>query len=299
MVDHFSRAALFADADAIRAHPNFPVAKRRHTDTGLEVADGNAMVAKLICQTGRYATMAIVLSLNDLADGAPSTGATPSQLLAAIGRTPFASVSWAKLMVRVFHRAGLVDYAPPGPDRRARPFYPTPKLVEMGQQSITIFLEALGEVRPLPAPAAELARRPGVFTGFARVVVDCYFHHRFSMLEPFPETDALFKRDFGYLVFAHLMQTMHETPEGVFCSAPAGELSRRYGMARGSVRNILDVAEDLGLVTPVSKGGHLMRCTPKFVELSDQWAATDLAWLSFILETTLRRLEERPALKAA
>ena len=74
MVDHFSRAALFADADAIRAHPNFPVAKRRHTDTGLEVADGNAMVAKLICQTGRYATMAIVLSLNDIADGAPSTG---------------------------------------------------------------------------------------------------------------------------------------------------------------------------------------------------------------------------------
>lgn len=299
MVDHFSRAALFADADAIRAHPNFPVAKRRHTDTGLAVADGNPMVAKLICQTGRYATMAIVLSLYDISDGAPSTGATPSQLLAAIGRTPFASVSWAKLMVRVFHRAGLVDYAPPGPDRRARPFYPTPRLVEMGQQSITIFLEALGEVRPLPAPAAELARRPGMFTGFARVVVDCYFHHRFSMLEPFPETDALFKRDFGYLVFAHLLQTMHETSEGVFCSAPAGEMSQRYGMARGSVRNILEVAQNLGLVVPEAKAGHLLRCTPKFVELSDRWAATDLAWLSFILDTTLQRLEQRQALRAA
>lgn len=298
MID-FSRDALFADAASIRSHPNFASAKRRHTDTGLVVADGNPMVAKLICQTGRYATMALILSLYDMADGGPTTGATASQLLAAIGRTPFASVSWAKLMVRVFHRAGLVDYAPPGPDRRSRPFYPTPKLVEMGQQSIAIFLEALGEVRPLPAPAGELARRPGVFTGFARVVVDCYFHHRFSMLEPFPETDALFKRDFGYLVFAHLLQTMHETPEGVFCSAPAGELSRRYGMARGSVRNILDVAEDLRLVTPMSKGGHLMRCTAKFVELSDQWAATDLAWLSFILDTTLQRLEQRPALKAA
>jgi len=299
MVNHFSRSALFADAYAIRSHPSYAAARRRHTDTGLEVADGNPMVAKLICQTGRYATMAMILSLYDMADGGPSTGATATQLLAAIGRTPFGGVSRAKLMVRVFHRAGLVDYASPGPDRRARPFYPTPKLVEMGQQSINIFLEALGEVRPLPAPAAELARRPGMFTGFARVVVDCYFHHRFSMLEPFPETDALFKRDFGYLVFAHLLQTMRETPEGVFCSAPAGEMSRRYGMAPASVRNILEAAEDLGLVVPESKAGHMLRCTPKFVELSDQWAATDLAWLSFILHTTLRRLEQRQALQAA
>ena len=295
MVDQFSRAALFADADVIRSHPNFPVAKRRHTDTGLEVADGNPMVAKLICQTGRYATMAMILSLHDMADGGAPTGATATQLLAAIGRTPFASVSWAKLMVRVFHRAGLVDYAPPGPDRRARPFFPTPKLVDMGQQSITIFLEALGEVRALPAPPAELARRPGMFTGFARVLVDCYFHHRFSMLEPFPETEALFKRDFGYLVFAHLLQTMHETPDGVFCSAPAGEVSRRYGVARGQVRNILEVAEGHGLVVPEAKAGHRLRCTPKLVELSDRWAATDLAWLSFILEVTLDRLDRRQA----
>jgi hypothetical protein len=299
MVDHFSRAALFADADVIRSHPKFPAARRRHTDAGLEVADGNPMVAKLICQTGRYATMALILSLNDIADGGPPTGATATQLLAAIGRTPFASVSWAKLMVRVFHRAGLVDYAPPGPDRRARPFYPTPKLLVAGQQAIAILLEALGEVRALPAPPAELAHRPGMLTGLARVLVDCYFHHRFSMLEPFPETDALLKRDFGYLVFVHLLQTMHETPEGVFCSAPAGEMSRRYGMARAQVRNILDVAEGLGLVVPEAKAGHMLRCTPKFVELSDRWVATDLAWMSFVLDTTLQRMEMRQALQAA
>ncbi len=186
MVDQFSRASLYADAASIRSHPNFAAARRRHTDTGLAVADGQPVVAKLICQTSRYVTMVLILSLYDVAENRSSGGATPGKLLAAIGRTPFASISWAKLMVRVFHRAGLVEYAPPGPDRRARPFYPTPRLLAMGQQSITIFLEALGHVRPLPAPAAELARRPGMLTGFARVVVDCYFAHRFTMLEPFP-----------------------------------------------------------------------------------------------------------------
>jgi hypothetical protein len=119
------------------------------------------------------------------------------------------------------------------------------------------------------------------------------------MLEPFPETDALFKRDFGYLVFVHLLRTTHETTEGVFCSAPAGEMSRRYGMARAQVRNILNVAEELGLVVPEAKAGQMLRCTPKFVELSNRWVATDLAWMSFVLDTTLGRLEQRQALKAA
>lgn len=294
MVETFSREALFADAAAIEAHPDFLLARRRHTDMGLAVVDGHPVVAKLICQTSRYVTMLLIMSLYDLADGGPSSGATSGKVLAAIGRTPFASLSWAKLMVRVFHRAGLIEYAPAGPDRRTRPFYPTPRLLAMGQQSVTIFLEALGHVRPLPASPAELATRPGMLMGFARTVVDCYFVHRFSMLEPFPETDDLLKRDFGYLVYTHLIQTMERGPDGVTrASAPAGDMSRRYGVSRATVRNILEVAQELGLIVPESKGGHVVRCTPKFVALANKWVATDLAWLNFLLTTTLARIEAR------
>lgn len=300
MTDSFSRDALYADAAQILSHPNFQKARQRHTDTGLAVADGEPVVAKLICQTSRYATMALILSLEDLRDGTPTSGATPGKLLAAIGRTPFASIGWAKLMVRVFHRAGLVEYAPPGADRRVRPFYPSAKLMEMGYEAITIFLEALGEVRPLPAPAAELARRPGVFTGFARTLVDTYFVHRFSMLEPFPITDELFKRDFGYLIFAHLMQTMRQDEDGeVRASAPAGDMQKRYGVSRASVRNFLAFAEEKGLIVPEGKAGHVLRCTPEFVALTNQWAATDLAWLDYLLRTTLARIEAKSAPLAA
>ncbi|MEQ8266232.1 MAG: hypothetical protein RH982_03480 [Parvibaculum sp.] len=292
MNNEFNREALFADAESIRVHPDFPLAMRRHTDTGLTVAEGHPVVAKLICQTSRYATMALILCLDDLnTEGDSAGGATVSEVIAAIGRTPFASVSWAKLMVRVFHRCGLIEYAPPGPDRRTRPFYPTPQLIEMGQESIAIFLESLAFVRPLPMPAAELARQPGVLTGFAREVVECYFSHRFSMLEPFPETEELFKRDFGYLVFAHLIQTMQaQENEQVYGAAPAGEMSRRYGVSRATVRNILDLAERQGLVVSESKGGRRIRFTPKFVDLAECWVATDLAWLNYLVKRTTARL---------
>lgn len=292
MNNEFNREALFADAASIRVHPEFRKAMRRHTDIGLTVAEGHPVVAKLICQTSRYATMALILCLDDLnTEGDSTGGATVGKVIAAIGRTPFASVSWAKLMVRVFHRCGLIEYAPPGPDRRTRPFYPTPQLIEMGQESIAIFLESLAFVRPLPMPAAELARQPGVLTGFAREVVECYLAHRFSMLEPFPETEALFKQDFGYLIFAHLIQTM-QAQEGadVFGSAPAGEMSRRYGMSRATVRNFLDLAERQGLVVSEGKGGHRIRFTPDFVDLVERWVAMDLAWLNYLVKRTTARL---------
>jgi hypothetical protein len=300
MVDQFSRDALFAQAARFRTQPGFQQGKRRHTDIGLEVVEGEPVVAKLVCQTGRYATMLLIMSLYDVAENGESPGATSSQLLAAIGRTPFASVAWAKLMVRVYHRAGLIDYAPPGADRRVRPFFPTPRLLELGYESMTIFLEALSHVRSLPAPPAELVRRPGMLTGFARVVVDCYFDHRFSMLEPFPELDDLFKRDFGYLVFAQLLQTMREAEPGRFvASAHTGDLQRRFGVSRGSVRNVLDVIEAKGLIVQESKAGHRLLCTPALVELADRWVATELAWMSFILDTTLRRLDARATRLAA
>ena len=289
----FNRDELFADAASIRLHPEFRLAMRRHTDIGLTVADGNPLVAKLICQTSRYATMALILCLDDLAtEGDSAGGATVSKVIAAIGRTPFASVSWAKLMVRVFHRGGLIEYAPAGPDRRTRPFYPTPRLIEMGQQSIEIFLEALAFVRPVPLPPAELARRPGILTGFARELVECYLAHRFSMLEPFPETEALFKHDFGYLIFTHLIQTMQmqDADGGIFGAAPAGEMSRRYGVSRATVRNVLDLSERKGLIVQEAKAGRHIRFTPVFVDLAERWVANDLAWLNHLMQRTTLRL---------
>lgn len=292
MTDSFSREALYAHAAQIAAHTGFAAAKARHTHVGLDVVDGKPVVAKLACQISRYATLAMILCYYDLAEsGNAQGGVTSSTVLAAIGRTPFASRSWAKLMVRVYHRAGMIAYDPPGPDRRARPFHPTPELLAMGQQAIGIFFEALALVDALPGDPAELAQRPGVLTGMARALVDTYFKHRFTMLEASPEIGALFKREFGYLIFAHLVQTMQTDAAGVtHASAPLGDMSKRYGVSRASVRNILELAEQLGLVEPVGTGGHVLVCTPRFVALADHWMAVDLAWFSYLLTSTLARI---------
>ncbi|WP_395813344.1 hypothetical protein [Devosia sp.] len=293
MTIDFSREALYAHADRIRVHPGFAAAKARHSHVGLDVVDGKPVAAKLTCQISRYATLLMILCHHDLAEtGEAPGGVTSSTVLAALGRTPFASRSWAKLMVRVYHRAGMIEYDPPGPDRRSRPFRPTPALMQLGQQAIQIFFEALAHVDALPGDPAELAQRPGVMTGMARALVDIYFKHRFTMIEPSPEIGALLKRDFGYLIFGHLVQTMQTDAAGVtYASVPMGDMSKRFGVSRASVRNILELAERLGFVVPVSKGGHVLVCTPRFVALIDYWMAVDLAWFNHLLTTALARIE--------
>jgi hypothetical protein len=112
------------------------------------------------------------------------------------------------------------------------------------------------------------------------------------MIEPSPEIGALLKRDFGYLIFGHLVQTMQTDAAGVtYASVPMGDMSKRFGVSRASVRNILELAERLGFVVPVSKGGHVLVCTPRFVALIDYWMAVDLAWFNHLLTTALARIE--------
>ena len=76
-------------------------------------------------------------------------------------------------------------------------------------------------------------------------------------------------------------------------------MQKRYGVSRASVRNFLAFAEEKGLIVPEGKGGHVLRCTPEFVALTNQWSAMDLAWLNYLLRTTLARLDEKAAAIAA
>lgn len=291
----FDAKTLLAEADAIRAHRAFPEALRRYTGTALDTFEGRDLDAKLVCQTARYVTLFMILYLHDTADPEdPSGGATVTRLQEIVALGPFASPGWVKLAVRVFHRTGLIEYRPPGPDRRLRRFAPTERLLDTGRQALAAMLGALSLVHPLPGAPEELAHRPGAVEGFARATVEVYLAHRFIVLAPFPEIAALLGRDYGHLIFAHLLRTMREADNGdIVAEAPSGDLARRFGVSRAHVRNVLELATGMDFLTVERKGGHVVHLTPRFVDLCERWVATDLAWMHFLTRTTFARLAER------
>lgn len=288
----FDQEALLREADAFRRHPAFPRAMRRYADTALDTFEGHARESKLVCQTARYVTLFFILYLDDTADRAdPSSGATLTRLQELVATGPFASASWVKLAVQTFARTGMIEYLPPGPDRRVRRFHPTQHLVGLGERALKTMLEALALVQPLSQPPAALARTPGMVRSFAAVTVEIYLRHGFVVLMPFPEIAALLSRDFGHLIFTHLMRTMETDTSGrVFAEAPSGELAQRFGVSRTHVRNVLTLGVEMGLMLMVAKGGRRVALDPRFVDMSERWVATDLAWMHVLLRTSLARL---------
>lgn len=285
----FDQTALLREAEAFRRHPAFPRAMRRYTDTALDTFEGHARESKLVCQTARYVTLFFILYLDGRADRA--SGATLARLQQLVATGPFASASWVKLTVQTFARTGMIEYLPPGPDRRVRRFRATRHLVETGERALTAMLDALSFVQPLPVPPAVFARQPGTVESFASVTVEVYLRHGFVVLQPYPEVAALLGRDFGHLIFTHLIRTM-ETDEsgGAVAQAPSGELAERFGVSRAHVRNLLALGAEMGLLTVGARGGRRVRLEPRFVELCERWVATDLAWMHFLARATASRL---------
>jgi hypothetical protein len=161
----------------------------------------------------------------------------------------------------------------------------------MGGRALTAMLGALAVVQPLPRRPAVLARGPGMVRSFASVTVQVYLRHGFVVLQPFPEIAALLGRDFGHLIFTHLVRTMETDNAGsVFAEAPSGDLAERFGVSRTHVRNLLDLGMEMGLLSVEAKGGRRVRLEPRFVELCERWVATDLAWMHFLLRASTARL---------
>lgn len=283
----FSKTALMAEAEAIARHPAFLKAVERWGDPSLDVFDGHPRDAKLICQTARYVTLFFILHLHASADpDDPNGGASVGRVQACVQASGFGSASWVKLAMRTFHRSNLIEAMPAGQDRRLRRYRPSTHFLALGREVLERGLEIVALVRALPASPRDLAGFPGVVENIARVTVDTYEQDGFTNLEIFPEITAFLQRDFGHLILSHLVRTLRDDPRlGPVAHVPVGVLSERFGVSRAHVRNVLQMAEGLGLLERQARGGrHLVRLSPHFADLCRQWVAIDLAWLGYLAE---------------
>ena len=283
------RAVVAAETEAIRRHPDFGEALLRYAAAGLDRFDGEPRTAKMICQVSRYTLALAVLHLEST-DGADGAGASATRLRVMLTKGDFAAAGWVKNAVRVFQRAGYLDRRPSG-DRRFKRVAPSPEMIRIAQEALAPMLHAVECVAPLPLPAARLARAPGFIGAAASHTIVPYLTDGFNPLEAFPEIRRLLLHDYAFIVLCHLIRTMRRTPEGtIVAEAPSLALSRRFGMARAQVRNLLGVTRDAGWIEGVGRGGHEVTLSPQFADLCERWVAHDLACWSRVARAASRDL---------
>jgi hypothetical protein len=155
---------------------------------------------------------------------------------------------------------------------------PSVTMMRVAEEAMTPMLRALECVVPLSLPAADLVRVPGFIGAAAGHVVVPFLNDGFTPVEAFPEIRALLVHDFGFLILCYLIGTMRGAPDGsILAEAPSVMLSRRFGVSRSQVRNVLAVCRDAGWILAVARGGHRIRIAPCFADLSERWIAHDLA----------------------
>jgi hypothetical protein len=289
----------FRDAvNELIAHPAFDEARRVFSDDVTQTFASNAAVNRLMRRDGRFAFMAFVFYLHRTRDADDSaSGVTYSRIAELFSSGALASPRRVKAMFVMARLSGHLRPREEQPDdRRVKVFEPTEALTESGLAWVRTYTGALGRLGLLPRNVHDLLASEGeamlgeVF--FCNVLA--YLKSGFILYEDLPPVQAFMSRESGYTILMSLIQTMRRADDGsVHASAPNAELSERFALSRGSVRNMLVAASEEHWLQLLKRGGYAVVLSPEFAAACERWVALELEWMRGLLVAAAHTVRTR------
>lgn len=102
-------------------------------------------------------------------------------------------------------------------------------------------------------------------------------------------------RDSGYMVLLSLVVSAQRSPDGTVSTIPYQEISRRFGISRAHVHNVVNDAQDAGLLRVLAPGRSEVELLPRFYELFDKLTADSLNTVERRFNEALTFLQENKA----
>jgi hypothetical protein len=178
-------------------------------------------------------------------------------------------------------------------DQRVKTLQPTTKLLETLHVWFSANLDAVQSIEPLPLPATELAVMPKLMEQVFTHTIHAYIYDRFILSENFPPVRAFMQRNHGYQILMALIQSRYRAEDGrLYASVPVGDLAARLLLSRGTVRNILTMAQEAGWLTRIGRGGHDVELHEGFVSMCDNWMALELTWMAGVVRLAYATLSK-------
>jgi hypothetical protein len=276
----FDLAGLDAAAAALMADPRFDAALVRFCDAVIAGFEGHWLAHRLMGDAGRFGLMAGVFHLEaERLAGRRPEGVTTGGLVAFMERRRLASRRSVQAMVAFLRVAGaLVPMAQRNLGRQ-RPLAPSDAMRETALRWLGGNLEGIAGIAELPAPGAELARRPGFMEAYFTAMAAPYVARGFILFDGMPPVEAMMTRSGGYVTMIELMRTARTGADGtILAEAPHGALAARLLISRSQARALTALAEREGWLKPLAPGGRAMRLSPEFHQTCRHWIAREIAW---------------------
>jgi hypothetical protein len=282
----------------LAAHPAFDEARHVFSADVTQTFASNAAVNRLMRRDGRFAFMAFVFYLHRTRDADDAaSGVTYSRMAELFSDGALASPRRVKAMFVMARLSGHLRLREEQPDdRRIKVFEPTEAFAESGLAWVRTYTRALNRLGALPQYVHDLIASDGkamlseVF--FCNVLA--YLKNGFILYEDLPPVHAFMSRESGYTILMSLIHTMHCADDGrVHASAPNAELSARFSLSRGSVRNMLVAASEEHWLQVLKRGGHAVVLSPEFAAACERWVALELEWMHGLLVAAAHAVRSR------
>jgi len=180
-------------------------------------------------------------------------------------------LAWARLR-------GLLQPVAAVADRRLRPLEPGPPLIGMFQGWVQAF-ERAGVVR-LPSSCVEGGLPlPQLVFALMSHRISAYAREGFVPTERYPLIQQFMQRRHGYHVFLGLVDGLREDEAQAELSLSVSGLATRLDVARGTIRNTLQLATDSGLIQHDNPRAPML-LTPAFMRLARRWMAMEVTWMN-------------------
>ncbi len=257
----------------ILAHPRFSEARNSAIDSYLALYSGTPAINKLLIDGTKHVIImfAICLAARQREE-APETWLTLAKLQEVVSAYQVGSPGLVETIIARMIDAGLMERVTAADDRRKKLLVPTEALIE----------HDLDMLAALAAPCVVLGEHPAFAIARARDR-ELQKAHRIFSVEAFglamqtlmkhPEMMLFFLRDSGYLVLISMLQSALASPSGTLSTVAYQDIANRFGVSRSHVRNLVEDAEQAGLMRVTDAGGAAVELLPLLMDKHDQYFA--------------------------
>jgi DNA-binding MarR family transcriptional regulator len=283
----FSSLPPFHSSEEILAHPRFPFARDEFVKAILALYEHKPFLNRLLLEASRTVLVSIIMCLHARYDEADRATWPTADSMA---EHQLASASRVHDLVTRFVKAGYLEQRPAPRDRRVRILAPTAKMIAQDQDFLVSHHLPLQILFPDPG-YAPIMTRDVAFQLKQRLVSRDLFALGAKILADNPIVMLFQGRDAGVMILIKMMATGGGQGGAEPLKISYSDLGGRFGVSRTHVRELLEEAEELGLVRLTKGGGRFVELLPQLLQAFDRFVADAMSGFDLCYQLAVRAQE--------
>ena len=284
----FNSLPPFRSSEEVLAHPRFAFARDEFVKAILALYEHKPFLNRLLLEASRTVLVNIIMCVHARYDETDRATWPTLRLVAdSMAVHQLASASRVHDLVARFVKAGYLEQRQAPQDRRVRILTPTAKMIAQDQDFLVSHHLPLQILFPDPG-YAPIMTRDVAFQLKQRLVSRDLFALGAQILAGNPVVMLFQGRDAGIMILIKMIQMSGGLRGAEPLQISYSDLGGRFGVSRTHVRDLLEEAEQMGLVRLTKRSGRFVELLPPVLQAFDRFIADAMSGFDLCYQLALR-----------